>query len=662
MSLFKVVKRIVVLIWLVSCLSFTGVQALLGQAQDSTLYHHIDSLVFNANQLEYSNPDLAHKKSVEAFRMSISHGYLKGRRDALNLLGKVYMRTAQYDSAAYCLQQAIRLDSLNDRQEGMVVSLGNMAQLKTRLGEFEKAIEYYYRALKFAEDLKLDRYTAILYNNIAGRYRDLERPDKAMEYTLKALEIWQKMADQEALLGYGYFNLSILCFDFPELIPEDDPKAAFTYLDQAEYYFQIVKDTFKLNDCKLNRSNLLVAEENGAPEAYRLALEATAYFEATGNLLEYADGLLMIGQSLVALGKPQKALEKIRLARQIGQKNVIYDIEQRALFRESEALMAMGKYQQSSALLTEAYAFRDSILGHGLKAELSEIQEKFNLSQEKANRLEMEGIARKEKERATRLSNTVIIVSLVAALLFTFLLLVLRLRRNREKMRIAEFQRNLADEKTQVAALKLQMLGAQMNPHFVKNALSSIQSLLQDKQVDHSNSYLEAFARLQKTLLETTSEHTIALEDELQLIRDYVKIEQLRFKQSFDFTLVGVENLDLEYDRIPSMMLQPIIENAINHGLFHKDGQGHLKISFQRMDTKEVELLQCNIEDDGVGLTYTKGLTLPGRKSRSMDILKKRLAILSHRLDYSFDLRLESLSDLHGQGKGTRAIILLPLV
>lgn len=658
------VQRIVLKAWSVFVLGLFSTQALPAQILDSSIVHQVDTLLAESDKYEYENPSLSQKKAKEAIKLSIVHGYDQGKRDALNSLGTAYIRTAHFDSAQHCLEQAWQMDSTSGRTKDMVAILANLAMLCTRRGEFDAAIDFYIRALAISEKHHYDHYTAALNNNIAGRYRDLDRPEKAIEYCLKAIRTWKGMEGQEMYIGSTYLNLSILCYDFPEWVPKDDPAAAFTYLDQAENYFKICKNEFKLNDCKLTRSNLIVSKEGGAQQAYLLANEATAYFKSTENLVEACDGQLMIAQALSAMGRHSDALVEIRLAKKIAEETGIYDIVQRALFREAEALMFLEMYEQSNAVLNEAYTFRDSVLSHELKLELSEVQEKYEVSREKANRLEMEGIAREEKERAAKLKSTVIIVILLAALLTTILLMLLRQLKNREKVRAAEFQRNLVDEKMQVATLKLQMLGAQMDPHFVKNALSSIQSLLKHSKVNQSDtsSYVEAFARIQRTLLDTASDHTISLADELQMIRDYIKLEQLRFDKSFDFTMVGIEELDLEFDRIPSMMLQPIIENSINHGLSHKGGQGHLKITFKRVDTDSAEVLRCTIEDDGVGQEFTKKLRILGRVSRSTEILRKRLDLFSSRLEHPFGMQVEDLKNSAGSPAGTRTRIQIPLV
>ncbi|MCB0564311.1 MAG: histidine kinase, partial [Phaeodactylibacter sp.] len=162
--------------------------------------------------------------------------------------------------------------------------------------------------------------------------------------------------------------------------------------------------------------------------------------------------------------------------------------------------------------------------------------------------------------------------------------------------------RHKAAEKTKInkrfAELELQALQSQMNPHFIFNSLGAIQYFIQSNDKKQADRYLSKFAYLMRLFLESSKNRYISLAEELKLIHLYVELEQLRFKGRFDFKLDVDEKIDLHTTELPTMLLQPFVENAINHGLFHKSDGGFLKLSITPMINRRLKFV---IEDDGIG-------------------------------------------------------------
>src|SRR5687767_11168076 len=142
----------------------------------------------------------------------------------------------------------------------------------------------------------------------------------------------------------------------------------------------------------------------------------------------------------------------------------------------------------------------------------------------------------------------------------------------------------------------MQALRAQMNPHFIFNCLSSINRFILKNETDKASDYLTRFSRLMRLVLINSQKPLIVLEDEVEMLRLYVEMEQLRFKHAFDYSITYTNDIEPANILIPPLLLQPFCENAIWHGLMHKDGHGHLAISF----TMNKSVLQCTISDDGV--------------------------------------------------------------
>ena len=128
----------------------------------------------------------------------------------------------------------------------------------------------------------------------------------------------------------------------------------------------------------------------------------------------------------------------------------------------------------------------------------------------------------------------------------------------------------------EIAKLQLNSIRSQLNPHFLFNALSGIQNLINKNEIDNANKYLSKFARLTRNVLD--DKELISLAQEKALLDDYLQMEQLRF--GFNYEINAVENLDLNNIEIPSMLLQPFVENAIKHGIASKNNEGSVEIHF----------------------------------------------------------------------------------
>lgn len=199
------------------------------------------------------------------------------------------------------------------------------------------------------------------------------------------------------------------------------------------------------------------------------------------------------------------------------------------------------------------------------------------------------------------------------------LLALQRIRRERHKQ---EAKRSL---EKRIANLELDALKAQMNPHFIFNALGAIQYFIQTQDVDSADNYLTMFARLMRKYLDSAREKMITLEQEMALLRDYTALEKMRFEDLFDVAIELEEGFDPSEYVIPSMLLQPFVENAINHGLSERrDKQGKIRIRFGSQE----DILVCIIEDNGIGREQAKVNRRKGHRSRGMKIVQEKIDTL----------------------------------
>jgi len=205
----------------------------------------------------------------------------------------------------------------------------------------------------------------------------------------------------------------------------------------------------------------------------------------------------------------------------------------------------------------------------------------------------------------------------------------------------------------QSADLEMQALRAQMNPHFIFNSLSSINHFILKNESKTASSYLTRFSRLIRMVLINSQRSLVTLQDELQMLELYLEMERLRFKDSFDYSVTFLNTIDSDNIFIPPLLLQPFCENAIWHGLMHKEGQGKLHVEL----SMENNVLNCTITDNGIGREKAeemKSKSAEKEKSMGLRITQGRLNLLNQEKEIHTSYNIEDLKDAHGSASGTR--------
>ncbi len=160
------------------------------------------------------------------------------------------------------------------------------------------------------------------------------------------------------------------------------------------------------------------------------------------------------------------------------------------------------------------------------------------------------------------------------------------------------------EKRQQLTDLELRAIHSQINPHFIFNTLSTALYFINRNEMENAYEHVNKFSHLLRSYLKSSQDRYISLASEIEMLRKYIELQQARFTEKFDFT-IGVDNqVPVNHIMIPSLLLQPLVENAINHGLFHKKEKGLLKIYFEQGNTNDV--LICVIDDNGVGRAESK--------------------------------------------------------
>lgn len=239
-------------------------------------------------------------------------------------------------------------------------------------------------------------------------------------------------------------------------------------------------------------------------------------------------------------------------------------------------------------------------------------------------------------------------VALLVILLLGVIALIVEFVRRRERRKAAM--------QLQLSSLEMKALRAQMNPHFIFNALNSIQECIVTKNTTTAHSYLSNFSKLVRMILENSEKQFITLADEIETLNLYLSLERLRFDDSFEFRMYVDPEIDTSFVHIPAMMVQPFVENTLWHGLIHKKGKKDLFINFSQQGSN----LICVVQDNGIGRDNAALLKTSNqlkKHSMGMKITEERLQLLETGASISID----DLKDQQGMPQGTKVTIVIPL-
>ncbi len=238
----------------------------------------------------------------------------------------------------------------------------------------------------------------------------------------------------------------------------------------------------------------------------------------------------------------------------------------------------------------------------------------------------------------TSVAKIIFIVLLLS--LLTGIILFIRKKELEKQFKKLNIQKQLSE-------FELHALRSQMNPHFVFNSLNAIQYYITKNDIEQSEKYLVKFSRLIRKFFDFSRNKFINLEQEISLLKNYLEIEKMRFGNTFNFQFNIDKNLNLSEEKIPSMLLQPIVENAVNHGLFHNEGNGLIKIDFLK---KEKQLI-IKISDNGVGLKKAQEIkenSIKTHISKSNSILKDRINLLNQSKEWHITYSINEIENTTG--------------
>ncbi len=277
------------------------------------------------------------------------------------------------------------------------------------------------------------------------------------------------------------------------------------------------------------------------------------------------------------------------------------------------------------------------------KAELQAKEEMHTMYQLTENKKSIKELNQNVEVKENQLQKTEYLLTLTISVIAIILaILAILYYRQKSKQLQQEYEKIVLEQK---------LLRTQMEPHFIFNTLSTLQSLIRFQEPKKAIDYLNLFSKLLRSNLELSRQDMVSLEDEIETIHNYLKLQQARFKDYFTYQIQVPNELEIDALFIPPMLIQPFVENSILHGF---DGEREWHIEIKITELSQTNQLQIDIIDNGVGIHAT---SKKNHKSLSGDIAKERLEILSKKYKIPTDYQIFSEN-----GKGTTVCLKLPII
>ena len=607
----------------------------------SILYqtNDLDKIIQLQNQIseayQSSDPSKMQKFAKLALMTSKKSNNDIQKAKAYQNIGISYIILSDYDKAIqnFDASEQILIKQKNpskEAQEILAKTLGSKGIAFSEKNNYAKALEYDFRAVKIYEDLENKLQLSKIYNNIGVIYNSIDDGKKALQYFLKANQLQKQ--DNNPAVAVSASNIGLI------YLKQNQKAKAKQYFDESLKAFEIHPNPRGLGELYNNYSRYYIAE-NQYDLAKEFLLKAEGTFKSIEDQFGLSDTYLLLGDIYFKENNPEKSLEFARKSLEMAK-----ELELPETRMKSEKLLSDIYDKQGNQELALQHLRNYNIEKDNLEKIINEQQ---RLKTELDFHYEKEQLEKKETEMREKLLvilGFVVLAFVLVGLFFYF--------RNKEREKTLMLQKQLAE-------FEHKALHLQMNPHFVFNCLASISSFIMQNGKEDAMKYLSKFSKLMRLTLEFSKESAIPIDKEIEALQNYLELEQLRFNQKFDFKI----NKDSEIEddtAIPSLLLQPYVENAIIHGVAPKEGKGFIKIDFTQKD----EQLICVIEDDGVGIDTSRELkknSVNVHQSMALDISKKRLKTLEELENKKVNLKIEELKDENNNSRGTRITLELPL-
>lgn len=622
---------------------------------DTAIIHAYSMLCFHYAS---TNQDSAIYYGMKGLQLSKKIKNDRSEANVSNSLGWAYYKQHKYTEAENLFNKALHTWQINGERNREAKVMNNLAQLYMDLGEYAKSLSYMQRVLNLDDSLK-DLHTKATDLHTTGRLYNLMKDFKeARIFFEDALKISQQLKD-EVTQGRELMSIG------NTFVSEEKHSEAIPFYNKCIAIFKKVNMPIELG---LGYEN--TAGAYFGIKQYEKAFEyidlAVINYEKLESKVDLYYAWLSKGEMEHEINLNSNATESFlkayNIAIELHDKNLQYPVMEKL----AEAKYKSGDFQMAYQLYSEGQKIKDSVLTNEKQNDLLKLKTAFD-----TERKEKENVLLKAQNEAAQLKlqrNTVLLISSLFLLIALGAISVSFYRNKESKakhiLELEMLNQQLLVQKEEIsrinAILELKALRARMNPHFIFNCMSSIQECMLTDRIADANTYLTKLSKLLRMVLMHSDDESISLKKELEILELYLQLESLRLKDGFSFSIQYDPEMDTEDIKVPALLLQPFAENAIWHGLVHKNSDRKILVQIDEKDN----MLHCIVEDNGIGRQAANNLNSNRKNHQSMGLsmTERRLSILNEQSGINNSkIIMHDLTDADGKSIGTSAELFLPL-
>ena len=562
----------------------------------------------------------------------------------LNSLGIIYRNLSLYEKAIDAHQNAIKTAEISENKELQVISFNLLGVVYRRMDLVKPALDYHKKALDIANSFKnpseeLKHSIAVSQNSMGNIYLALKQYDLAQKQFNKSLII-EKEANNLLGLAINYQNIGYAKEAKGEL-----NEALLDYEKSLEYNDQINSEIGRVI-CYNSIAQVYIKQEKYY-KAKQIIEEALEKALKVGDQFYIASSYNNLGWVQDKLNLDKDSEVNLKKALQIGEKYGLKSSIVEANMHLSDLFHKKKDFEKAMAYYKNSIELEETISNERNLQYVNDIIVQYE-NEIKNNQIK--ALANENEMVKSKLErNQKIFWYALLGLIITSGI-ILAINRNRQ----------LKHEK-QLLTLEQDMLRNQMNPHFIFNSLNSIKLYIINNEKENAVYYLNKFSKLIRKILIASTEKEISLEDELDTMQLYMNIENIRFSNEINFNIEIDPNINTSSIKVPSMILQPFLENALWHGLSSKKEQKSITLCITKATETHVTI---TITDNGIGREASEKINskkLIKRKSVGISLTKSRLANFSKGYSHSYKFDIQDVLDQNNAIAGTKVIIDIPI-
>ena len=554
--------------------------------------------------------------------------------------GNIYEDLSNYNKALEFYNKSLQIYSQLDDKQGISAALNQIGNVYYRWSDFENAIKYYDKGLKIRKQINDKAGIPSSLNNLGNIYYSWGKFKKALEYYLQAYNLKQNLNDKTELpsyiinIGSAYLSLK-------------DYKNARKYYNLALQKATEQNNQHIISTCFINMG-VLTFEQGNNNEALKYYKKAYNIISKTSSSLERAYILRNIGEVYFTIKNYSEAKKYLNQSLEIAKKENLNSLISEIYMFFYKIETQNQDYKQALNYYIKAKNLNDSIFNQESSKKLNELQSRYEY-EKKENEIKQKNLELAKNQKQIQLQR--FWFGTISIAIFILAIIIYLTYKNKTTKKRIELE-NALNQQMQKA------LSAQMNPHFISNALNSIQRYFLNNEIEIANEYLADFGALIRTILEHSRKSNISLAEEIKSIELYISLEALRLENKFTSEIKINSKIDTNNIFIPPIILQPYIENAIWHGIAPAENNGKITISFDI----NLDYLICTILDNGIGITKSKEIKKQyGKKHKSfgMNINQERIELLNSGNKNKFSVKITDLSESDNK-QGTKVEIKIP--